>query len=77
MRRITFHLTNVKPKMVTIKKYNEETKKFDFSKKKIIKNTISSEHKTDEEGIAYMHQFLSEKENQGLKVTKYYFSNVK
>lgn len=76
MVRLTMHLSGVKPTMVTKRKKNEETGKFDYFKKKKTFNTVAYEGTNEQECMAYMSQFLEDEKNKNVKVEKYYFSNV-
>lgn len=66
MKRITFHLSGVKKFLTEDKKTGKN--------KSIIINTISHIIKNEEEGLAFMSQYLTN--NKDVSVTKYYFSNV-
>jgi hypothetical protein len=78
MKRITFHLTNVKPILVTTKTFNKSTEKYDYTKKKKTITTVSFECKTEEEGLSYMNNYVDDKQKKekSIEVTKHYFSNI-
>lgn len=74
MKRITFHLSGVKPIQIERRKKNPEGG-FDYIKKKICMNTVSETFNNEADGLAYMAHYLEN--HKGHKVTKHYFTNVK
>ena len=76
MVRLTMHLSGVKPILVTNRKKNEETGKYDYFKKKKTFNTVAFEGRDEQECMAYMAQFLEEEKNKNVRVEKHYFTNV-
>ena len=78
MKRLTVHLSGVKPILVTTKKYNKSTNKYDYSKKKKTINTITFTCNSEDEGLTYMSTYIEnrEKKDKGVKITKHYFSNI-
>jgi len=77
MKRITMHLSGVKPQLVEFKNKNKDTGRYDFFNKKIIRNTIAQEFGTEGECISYMNDFIERNEElkNDIKVTKHYLSN--
>ncbi len=74
MKRITMHLSGVKP-IFSEKRIPREGGGYDIQKKKICINTVASTCESEDEGLAYMAHYLEN--HKGHKVTKFYFSNIK
>lgn len=68
------YLSGVKPEMVTIKKLNQETGKYTYSEKKVLFNTVSYLCSSEDEGNAYVVQYLQDHPN--VTLTKVGFCNV-
>jgi len=69
------YLSGVKPEMVTIKKLNQNTGKYEYSEKKVLFNTVSYLCSNEDEGNAYVAQYLAD--HQGVTLNKVNFCNVK
>jgi hypothetical protein len=75
MKRVTMYLSGVKPEMVTIKKLNQETGKYTYSEKKVLFNTISYICASEDEGNAYVAQYLAD--HKDVTLNKVTFCNVR
>jgi hypothetical protein len=73
MKRITMHLRGVKPVLTEKKKRNKDGT-YEYIKKMKCMNTVTSICKDENEGKAFMAHYLES--HRGVKVTKYYFTNV-
>ncbi len=77
MMRITMHLKGAKQIRVDRKTKiaKEDGGGFNYFKKTICYNTITSICNTEEEGLNFMSHYLDT--HRGIKVTKHYFTNIK
>ena len=73
MLRITMHLSGVNQITTERKKKNKDGS-YDYIKKKICMNTITSTCNSEAEGLAYMAHYLENHKKH--KVTKHYFTNL-
>ena len=77
MKRLTVHLENVKPILVTSRKWNKEADKYDYTKKKKTFNTVTFEAMSEDECLSQLNFYMEEKKNKRVKVKKKYFSNIR
>jgi len=73
MKRITMHLRGVK-QVLTEKKTRNKDGVYEYEKKMKCMNTVACVCKDEDAGKAYMAHYLDS--HKGVKVTKFYFTNV-